>query len=570
MDKIGELSANTKHDTSFETIQRWIEDCCSNHKTCREMQQSGWKPKRLIDIVDYEDGYVRMISSSTLPESAHADRYVALSHCWGRKPFLILERHNEMEFGSGIAVSSLAPNFQDAIYTTHQLGFRYIWIDSLCIVQNCHDDWGEHAPLMNKVYRNAVLTLAAAASPDAYGGFFRDRNPALVKPCPFKLRKEDGALVECSLIKADFWELDVRQAPLSKRAWVVQERLLASRSLYFGQSQIYWECQELHACEVFPGGTPMEFLSDIEYPDAVDAASVKAFRKTMSWLADSTVDKTHADAELDNSRCYQSPYQVWDEVLSLYVECGLTKSEDKLVAISGIVKDFAEYLGDEYLAGLWRKRFIAGLLWHVEADRLMQSFVPATRPDKYRAPTWSWASVDAPHVVSKSETFHGVDEGHAEIIDINVVPKGTDPTAQLSHACLRVTGHLIRTRRRPKRDQNALGSFGRFYPDTDIDAMDGGEPFFCWPIREEDYGKSGKLLMGLVLVIQPETDNRITTCEECDGMRVFSRVGVFESDQGDPLRYLGMTKPNDWEDWGEETDHLWFPEDAPSHEFFVV
>ncbi|KAF3768061.1 HET-domain-containing protein, partial [Cryphonectria parasitica EP155] len=348
-----------------------VENCRSNHKTCRDLHQTGWLPKRLVDLENYGDGQVRVVLSSALPGNQDV-RYLALSHCWGRTPFLVLDEGHEELFANGVLVTSLAQNFQDALFATGKLGFRYIWIDSLCIIQGSRDDWMQQAPLMNKVYRNASLTLCATASPDAHGGFFCNREPAFVRPHPFTLRTEAEGLVEGLLIKSDFWETDIRRAPLNQRAWVVQERLLAPRSLCFGQNQLFWECQELQACEVFPNGIPKEFISDIQHPDTIDA--------------------TYADPELDTMRWYDSPYQVWDEILQLYSSCALTQGGDKLVAISGIAKDLAVYLDDEYLAGLWRAKLVDGLLWRVERDEMTGAYIPAKRPQRYRAPTWSWAS----------------------------------------------------------------------------------------------------------------------------------------------------------------------------------
>nr|AET07139.1 vegetative incompatibility protein 6 [Cryphonectria parasitica] len=599
--EVVELSDSTNDSSSWSVVSTWIERCRSEHKTCSESYKTDWVPTRLVDVSQFEQGYVCVVTTSGLPQP-RGHPYLALSHCWGKKRFLVFNEETKAKFESGVAISSLAQNFQDAIFTTHRLGYRYIWIDSLCIMQGSRKDWAEQAPLMNKVYKNAVLTLGAMASAEAEGGFFRSRDPDKIRPCPFRVNTESEGILDCLVVKSDFWETEVLHAPLSKRAWVVQERLLAPRSLYFGQSQLYWECQEAFACEVFPDGVPLAFVSEIADIEAVDVVPVKAFLRTAGALVNPTTDQEDAKLhETDLDRFYESPYQVWNEILHSYVRCGLTKPEDKFVAISGVVKDFADVVGDEYLAGLWRKNLIDGLLWHVQEEELTGLYVPATRVEPYRAPSWSWASVDSPHVRVQSRAHLTYDDsGYAAIDEVNLVPRNEEekeeeeggggggapgpPAGELSHACLRARGYLIRTRRPPVRDRNALGSFGQFYPDTE--ALE-GDVFFCWPLRERinDGDVSGNYLMGLVLGTHPEaageeeegeqdadaaTNRKRTSCDRCSGQRVFTRVGTFEIDHGDPLQYLSMKKPGNWADWGEEKDHLWFPEDAQPYEFIVV
>lgn len=565
------LSNNTDDPACWSTVSKWIENCCTQHESCRTSQEADWTPARLVDISEYETGYVRVVATSHVPHLVGV-RYLALSHCWGRKPFLVLDEHNQAELEKGVAISALAQNFQDALYTTHKLGFRYIWIDSLCIIQGSSKDWEEQAPIMNMIYRHAFLTIGALASSDAHGGFFRDRGQETARPFPFRFTTDEAGLVECLAIKSDFWDRDVRCAPLNQRAWVVQERILAPRTLYFGQTQLYWECQESHACEVFPDGIPVAFISDIRHPDAIDAMAVKAFRKTATCLADPALKRGGEDQEYWLDRWYESPYHVWNDILGSYVRCALTKPEDKLVAISGVAKDFANIIGDEYLAGLWRTNLIADLLWHVHEEELTGLYIPATRPAQYRAPSWSWASVDSSSIQTHHQCgeFLDVDE-YVNILDINVVPRGCDSTGALSHACLRARGHLIMIRRKPVRDRNVVGTFGQFYPDMELEDVEGCS-FFCWPLREYIRGEEMvNKLHGLVLALVKDGDEEYRSCcSHCTEILLFTRVGVFESEKGDPLRYLTMSKPENWSDWGGEKEHLWFPEDSPELEFAII
>lgn len=495
--------------------------------------------------------------------------YLALSHCWGRKPFLVTREENIKEFKKGVPISSLAPNFRDAIFVTHQLGFRYIWIDSLCIIQGSAEDWLLEAPTMNQVYRNAFLTIGAMASIDAYGGLFRDRDPDMMGACPITITSEAEGVMECLLVKSDIWESQVKKAPLSQRAWVVQERILAPRSLYFCEGQLFWECREQHACESLPMGLPLEFITDIKEYMASDVVPIKAFEKAieLAKARDSYANRMADDSTPGVTRQYQDAYQVWNDILESYARCALTDPSDKFVAISGVAKDFAKITGDDYLAGLWRRNFINGLLWTSTPEyRYQFDWLPAVRSEIYRAPSWSWASLDAPSTKTQHTEYRKYGE-YAEVLDVSIELAGDDPTGELRHACLHISGHLIKLRRKPVH-QGGGRHFGNFTPDVD-DFQ--GEKFFCLPLREELIGDT-PFLQGLVLTpcLEDEEKGEMPSCSKCAGKVKLRRVGVFRSEQGDPLRYLSMRKPDDWVEWGEASDHLWFPEDAIMWNFIIV
>lgn len=557
-------------------MAEWTDKCCSDHEACRETQPSNWAPTRLVDVSEYELGIVRVVKSSDIPESSRG-HYVALSHCWGQRPFLVMREDNRHEFEDGINLLSLAPNFQDAVFATWKLGMRYLWIDSLCIIQGCEKDWEGEAAMMNQVYRHAFLTLAAAASPDAYGGLFTTRDPDLVGSCQVTIRSEEEGDSECIMIHSDLWETEIRQAPLNKRAWVVQERLLAPRTLYFGKTQLLWECRELHACEVLPNGIPSQLVTGITEPGAVDLAPIKSFERAVKRLQDAVPAYDERGFWPGGGPPqYESIYEVWNDILKIYANCALTNPSDKFVAISGVAKNFANTVGDEYLAGLWRGNFVNGLLWQVldpdTAMRRGEEYWPSVRPEQYRAPSWSWASVDGP--------THGylfefeLSDHYAEVLDIVVQHKSDNLTGELRHACLHVRGHLIKTRRKPGGDnwQGHL-QFGKFFPDVE-NAVEGDYyclPLRVWRFRSLKETRKASRLVGLVLTVITDGEVEYSSCcGYCSERLLLTRVGLFEIEAGDPVYLLGMRKPDDWDDWGQESDHVWFPEDAPMVDFAII
>lgn len=405
-------------------------------------------PTRLLDIIDYQKtGKVRLVTTYGIP-GISGEHYVALSHCWGKKEFWVMGQHNKEQFEDGVSVKKLCRNFRNAVYVTSKLGLRYIWIDSLCIIQGSEQDWNAEAPLMNQVYTNAFITLAAMASKDGYGGLFRRRNPDLVKPCKIRPTFDTGPK-DCLLIAQDFWQMAMETAPLNQRAWVLQERLLAPRTLYFCETQLFWECGELTSCEVLEH-VPKEIQLGTSHMEEDDVVGIKAWARAVEHVVPS---HDSGDVQVDSEtgqkpvRQYETPYEVWGSLLDIYVKCALTKPYDKFIAIAGLAKEFGKHTEDEYVAGLWRKNLINGLLWHV-GDVTIFPLQPSTRPQQYRAPSWSWAAVDAPGTTRYAcePDYQGE---YAEVLEVDVQPVGEDRTRQFKGAYIRLQAFMTKLLRKP-------------------------------------------------------------------------------------------------------------------------
>ena len=162
--------------------------------------------------------------------------------------------------------------FQDAIHIAGWFGISYLWIDSLCILQDSHHDWIRESCKMKNIYKNSSLTVAATAATDPYGGCFRDRDPILVAPIRYRVSLETQE--HQTTFNRRAWEPAIDSSPLSKRAWAFQERLLSPRLLHFGENQMLWECNEMSACESCPGG----IQSNVQ-----KKSSTAAKRRLMGW-----------------------------------------------------------------------------------------------------------------------------------------------------------------------------------------------------------------------------------------------------------------------------------------------
>lgn len=135
-----QLPSNTSHPSVANRALEWLDKCLKTHKVCERDRNIDWYPPRLLDLTS---GEPRLILREEEPQGS----YAALSHCWGRNPsFLTLTAANLEDMRKNIPLSGLPKNFHDAIQIARQLGIKYLWIDSLCILQSgpgSNQDWLE-------------------------------------------------------------------------------------------------------------------------------------------------------------------------------------------------------------------------------------------------------------------------------------------------------------------------------------------------------------------------------------------------------------------------------------------
>jgi len=149
-----------------------------------------------------------------------------------------------------IFIDDLSNTFRDAVRITRELGGRYLWIDSLCIIQDNEDDWAREAKVMAKVYANSHCTLAALSSKNSTEGcrlFLIQHTISSFVDLdvnywgPMRIRVFDPEPVS--------WGIS---GPLTLRAWTLRERELSRRNIHFGEGQLLWECHELKAYAQIP------------------------------------------------------------------------------------------------------------------------------------------------------------------------------------------------------------------------------------------------------------------------------------------------------------------------------
>ncbi|KAK6843397.1 hypothetical protein PG987_004257 [Apiospora arundinis] len=348
------ISLSARSPVLLRQIKEWMKTTAINQSN------SSYVPTRLLRI---EDNGERVELSSP---SHICVEYACLSHCWGLTQPLLLNSHTSTKLRKGVSKGNLPRSFQDAIWLTHQLGLQYLWIDSLCILQDNAEDWARESSHMDKVYQNATITIAASQASDSSKGFL-DRNlprvytptqitiggihgHALLFPIPLKFAGNPNLLAE------------MEEEPLTARGWVLQERYMARRTIHFTQDQLFLECEGNLLAE----DSGFSISLPMQSPFTLSA----------------------------NTR--ENP--AWTKVVERYSRRRLTREQDKLPALAGmaayfssISEDKTSNAGKRYLAGLWSTDIVKHLCW-----KMAYQDSPGARPTKYRAPTWSWASIDGP------------------------------------------------------------------------------------------------------------------------------------------------------------------------------
>ncbi|KAF2498574.1 HET-domain-containing protein [Lophium mytilinum] len=375
-------------------VKRWARECTTLHELC-ERPLKGTIPTRLIDI----GGSVPRIC---LADEVQGDvEYATLSHCWGSLKVPNLTTTTLESFRQEIPPEALPKTFQDAVFVARSLSYSHLWIDSLCILQDSADDWSRESGLMTQVYGDSGLTIAATSAEDGTIGCFFNRE----KTWRCQVSSSTGQLFELCPISM----LDPQRDRLGRRAWAVQERYLSRRTLHLADNQVYWECDEAPACEIFPQG----------YPAPISMNIVPKY----------------------NLRKGQTSRDKWVGIVERYSESELTRNSDKLVAIGGLAKTIRDHTQDDYVAGLWRKDLENQLRW------IAWSVTKTERITPYVAPTWSWASLNDPVLYPPMEapkkeamTFSVLNFGKLciKIYDVQVQYASANPFGGIKHAALRL------------------------------------------------------------------------------------------------------------------------------------
>ena len=378
------LGNSTGSDVALNRVHQWLR-ACENHDRCSRARGRGFTPSRLLEVrqSDY-----RLALQTEVPSGV---QYISLSYCWGQDKDmsrLQLTRASFDELHAGKPIMSLPKTYRDTMHLAKLLGIRYIWIDRLCIMQGDTAAWAVESRAMPNVYRNAYITVAALGAQDDQGGLFFERDAKELGPSIVHIRPDADCALKKYICLGEYtwpWKFHLRGSPLLDRAWVIQERLLSPRVVYFGRSMIYWECWQRSACEINPKCLASA-ISESTNLDSLDRPVVTSQieRKLKPLLEDSGLCCFTED--------FEGCLHRWGSILAKYSQCSLTKPTDRLIAIQGLADHLKSILTHiknagsiQYLAGHWDCTIPRSLLWTALSNSKRIVGV---------APSWSWASLD--------------------------------------------------------------------------------------------------------------------------------------------------------------------------------
>jgi hypothetical protein len=323
----------------------WFEKCRASHSKCNLSQTnpvraSLAKPRFLA----VGNGELRLCLGEEMDWNS---QYAALSHCWGSLKFITLKQSNLNSFRKHIPLDTLPKTFRDAVDICRYLELPYLWIDSLCIIQDSEEDWTIQSALMAQIYGECEVNIAAtSASNGSIGCFFDRPNQWLVQISSTASDNKD-------------WIYDMLPLPLvnpannflATRGWVIQERYLSKRTLHFTNTQVFWECDNGSVCETCPNG----------YPERNTGSVFRVFDLERRYIERSG----------------------WEELVERYSTAKLTKPTDRLIAIEGLARAIQAVSNETYVAGMWIEWIDKQLAW------FSHDFVPDR---SINVPSWSWAS----------------------------------------------------------------------------------------------------------------------------------------------------------------------------------
>tara|TARA_R110002003_G_scaffold48_7_gene4001 strand:+ start:3937 stop:5616 length:1680 start_codon:yes stop_codon:yes gene_type:complete len=445
---------------SVNMVKAWIENCEASHILCCS-KEGNTVPSRLIDVGDGDSQQARLVLVS--PEAMDVDRlrYVALSYCWGTKsdtpsftesPEFATTEWTIKQYLISLPTELLPKTILDAIAFTKSLGVRYLWADSLCIMQGqsteAREDWARESSKMASVYGGAWLTIAAAWGSSMHDGLFTIRPHDSTDHIDIGLEslEDDSCKGTLRLVPKHDLPVDSMEEPLYTRAWALQERVLSKRVLICNRDQFVWECQGHCFAE-----------------SGFRLKSIGAMR----------LDQVFLDKLGSESMAFRN---TWQCIVTDYCHKALTNPFDKLPAIGGLARKFHALRPDDtYLAGLWKNSLFDDLLWvHRAIDwydnqgRYLMvaptSLQKRNKPQGYRAPSWSWASIDG-DVRWKFSHNNGTGKCHAQLLDYSLAPRGSDTFGQLRGGYITLRAPLWQLSEEMKRyllDPNVLYDHAEF------------------------------------------------------------------------------------------------------------
>jgi hypothetical protein len=415
--KARDISPLPSDERMWTFLRHCLSSCLEQHHACGTAQNTSWTPRRLLRLINspQQEVYLQLVDTNTHTPTS---RYITLSHCWGATRPLCTTSANIDSHGQHIEVEALPATFRNCVVVAQQLCVHYIWIDSLCIMQDQNSDWAQHSEIMDKIYENALATVAAVASPSSTIPFLGADAPTERRifqsislggeqlPLGIKARRCDTLLSSGFIV-----------GPLEERAWVWQERRLSVRTINFTTQEVHWCCRAISTCEC---------------------------------AGENALVKSHPG--LEKLSCIKNDWR-WD-VVSSFSTRALTYATDRLPALSGYASRFQVRSGSEYAAGLWLSNIPKCLAWY-RRNLCDCNCSPGPRLGaalNNAVPSWSWASVkrevwwpkDSERKPNTVECTPLTPQLSAELVYIHCLPSTDNKFGEVqSGAYIELTGRVI-------------------------------------------------------------------------------------------------------------------------------
>jgi hypothetical protein len=376
---LGHDPASEEH---FDTVRSWLQEC-TEHERCNSDISTGGKIDHRNVPLPARCIYVPPENESIHLEETKGKRgaYITLSHRWNEATEECKTKIANYDDRLGGTFDELPPLFQNIFLIAQKLGIQYVWIDSLCIVQDDIADWKREAPKMAQYYQFSTLSVAGTEPSPELGLFdqFPDHYQPWSRLTRLPYRDSERQLSGWFYVYRrktslhEEYEKTIKNSKILQRGWIVQEWILSRRLLWYTPVGIYFECQEL------PARTAFQEQLDHDYKNG---QNVHLELKT-------SFDFSHGDS-----------FDHWYRMVELYAPTFLTKVEqDRMLALSSLAQAIREklqhlnqkgsseqtHLAGAYCAGLWLQDIHRGLLWMMTGESKATSKLE-------NAASWSWIS----------------------------------------------------------------------------------------------------------------------------------------------------------------------------------
>ncbi|CZR62630.1 uncharacterized protein PAC_12527 [Phialocephala subalpina] len=395
----------TKRPSGFiDDAKAWFSECTEKHESCPAYDEAALPTRVLDTMTDAGTPGLRLYETHGMK-----GYYATLSYCWGADQPLKLTSARLADYNKNIMEETLPQSIRDAVYITRCLRLRYLWIDAYCIIQDSEEDKELEIGQMGSIYKNSHLTIEGSGSPSSETGFLDLREKSRVWPLP--LRLPSGVRGTLFL---KHWPYDTTTTgvePIATRAWTMQENMLSPRIISFPSTgaKIEWHCKAISQSDC----------------GIITTRPMNPLYRIMGW------DSPHVPIHRFLRK--------WADVVHTFSERKLSVASDKLPALGAVAAEFQKVWGGEYYCGLWGRFFTIQLLWFVNCS-YGDPETWGRRPSTYRAPSWSWASLDGTVVLNDAPNSTS---NILEILEVAVeLGIKANPFGTVRHAKLRVKGLL--------------------------------------------------------------------------------------------------------------------------------